>query len=1035
MAVRQASETSAAATRDGAECGARRAGRPRARGAARKGGNTEQDGSRASCQLRGSLETRREMECAAQASEKNTGPSRGRGRSRAAALPLGGELEAAGLSPADRRASASPAAPAHRGAETAGRAGGAKATTHRSQRSKKVRKTDVSLGLFFAAAGLQRERRKPTVDRGTGRSSGALEPSASLPEGDSAFSAAAFPELVSPFLWPPKLHSRSVNQETYAHEGAVRTANGEKRDECSIYHGERKEGGDGQGREPGKGDDGGSISQVLNAVKGSGEAATPRSATEGEYDDSKKRGAGVRGTHMNRGREKGTAAREEEDAARQRGSAASSAKKDKNFGPNTSNRGLAGVRQPPLGGRDTERSTAGRESPRARRVYTRQAADPEDEFRRNLLRLRHQFSSSRHAASQCMVPPGGAASDAAAREASGGGGRQGYPRGDAVQSRNGLGRENGAPALDPSRLKYRGRRVQVRERLTEIKEKMHLERKLRQELFSKGAHRAHGDGACGADGEAQSCERQAEAANRHAGKAEGAAEKDGGRHAHKATEAEMRQAAGTERTKEAEMARGAASGEEAAPDAAFGLDAAPDEGLRSEAGERRRDEGDSREDEREGKAGAGEVTEESERRISRGEGGRGASRSRDKGAGSMRREGATARRQGESVTLEESSEGLHAVSAGEDVQSHLDSEERLRERLRRNAEVRRYEFCKHWKALKKRERARLVSPFATAASASPASPSSSSPFISCASPSSPVAHTSVAAPSASASALSPPSALHVSSCHGGPVGGDSPEVKEGRRGAVQMSSGDGGAGETNASLRRRVDELESLRQRSREREGCGPGECEPAFIANYVDMVTGEDDWEAALSDFLGNLHRLQVRLLSKAPQKRATQRRYVLGLKAARVALAAKEALRDAEEKRKTEGEAQLVSESEEDETRRKKPKLIVVAANCEPTVSEGGLSDLIMTVLAAARARGVPVVFSASRNRIKRALCSSMRQSCVTVKNVEGLERQLKALLLLAQTKKDRWKELRGDLHAECSPEASRKREDDVRGGSQAD
>ncbi|KYF49649.1 hypothetical protein TGARI_248190B, partial [Toxoplasma gondii ARI] len=123
------------------------------------------------------------------------------------------------------------------------------------------------------------------------------------------------------------------------------------------------------------------------------------------------------------------------------------------------------------------------------------------------------------------------------------------------------------------------------------------------------------------------------------------------------------------------------------------------------------------------------------------------------------------------------------------------------------------------------------------------------------------------------------------------------------------------------------------------------------------------------------------VRLLTKAPQKQATQRRFVLGLKAALVALSARKRVQreaaksekeetDVEKKERDSESREREEESEDEEENMEKkrtPKLIVLAANCEPTVSEGGLSDLIQRVLAAARAKGVPVVFCASRNRMK--------------------------------------------------------------------
>ncbi|PHJ20986.1 ribosomal protein l7ae [Cystoisospora suis] len=236
---------------------------------------------------------------------------------------------------------------------------------------------------------------------------------------------------------------------------------------------------------------------------------------------------------------------------------------------------------------------------------------------------------------------------------------------------------------------------------------------------------------------------------------------------------------------------------------------------------------------------------------------------------------------------------------------------------------------------------------------------------------------------------------------------DIAEEEQGRGTSVYRGTAGASQGEDHALQTEEHEEtVESGNRRADAILGSSPKDEIGVFVGSYVDMVVGEDDWENALSDFLANVHRLQTRLLTKSPHKLATQRRYVLGFKAARQAL-----IRPSYTRQQVEASEETILGREDStdagEENRRKPKLIVIAANCEPSVSKGGLSDVIADVLRKAREWNVPYVFSVSRNKLKRALGTSMRQSCVTLQNVEGVEAQLRSLLDLAGRKREAWLE----------------------------
>ncbi|KYK68212.1 ribosomal protein L7Ae [Toxoplasma gondii TgCatPRC2] len=563
-------------------------------------------------------------------------------------------------------------------------------------------------------------------------------------------------------------------------------------------------------------------------------------------------------------------------------------------------------------------------------TYTPENRD--DTLRRDLRLLRHQFHSAQREFRTASAKDDGDESSRL-RETAGG---------EAVGEEGGE-RFDGDPRrlLDPRRLKYRGRRIQARGRRSDVKAKMLLERELRKEMFT-----------------GQEQLKLLEATSR--GRRNEEREDDDGSKEDEETREQGRTSEELGVEDEAEdVAYNACEGRQAL-EATANSESATDDIADTRREESRTPEENEAADARpKGEQPDKREAEEREKQNLR-KGDRLAEEAdRDEGGRDEEKE---ARREGP-----------------EGQQGKKDEEDRLREQLRRSEDVRRYELCKHYSSLKRREKERFLA-------------SVSSPFP------------------LSASSSSAPGGLQCLSASA-----------EAAKGATEDAGEDEKCRDAHTSQRTVST---------------------PQFVAHYVDMVTGEDDWESALSDFLVNLHRLQVRLLTKAPQKQATQRRFVLGLKAALVALSARKRVQreaaksekeetDVEKKERDSESREREEESEDEEENMEKkrtPKLIVLAANCEPTVSEGGLSDLIQRVLAAARAKGVPVVFCASRNRMKKAVGSTMRQSCVTVKNDAGVERQLKNLLLLAETKRRKWRELHAPANGEADAPSPRTEENET-------
>eukprot|EP00741_Cyanophora_paradoxa_P024044 tig00021721_g23219.t1 len=81
------------------------------------------------------------------------------------------------------------------------------------------------------------------------------------------------------------------------------------------------------------------------------------------------------------------------------------------------------------------------------------------------------------------------------------------------------------------------------------------------------------------------------------------------------------------------------------------------------------------------------------------------------------------------------------------------------------------------------------------------------------------------------------------------------------------------------------------------------------------------------------------------------------------------------------------------------------VVAPDIEPVAAPGGLDDILAAILAASRARAIPVVFALSRNRLGRALGKRMKMSVVGIYNPDGAHEQYREMLTLAEAAREEW------------------------------
>ncbi|CBZ55992.1 conserved hypothetical protein [Neospora caninum Liverpool] len=670
--------------------------------------------------------------------------------------------------------------------------------TKRGARSRQTNGgSTVSLGLYFAAAGLTPEKPSGKKSRNPRRRGLHDNPSISVSRAPRSLSPSAFPTL------------RPVDEADASREDSAVCLHAPSGTETER----RVRGGDVDRHE------GNASEQPADAARDNGAAGRGAEEAAGETGGASSRGKGTGAGGREAG---GVGAREgRHRLARKRAWNADAPRGGGGPRPAQTRLGSGFSGNQSGGSQELEKGWNGNSRTRAqgRRPsrgcpecpYTQETR--EEAFRRDLRLIRHQFYSAarREQAKACSVSHASEAEGASTF-------REEKEQGTRL-----------APALDPRRLKYRGRRIQGAERRSEVKAKMLVERQLRQELFGDpGSRTPVVDRDAALRRETENDDGKVEG-----GEAEGEAGTEGN---------ELRE---RERTNEAAR-RGVPGAAEAAMQAKpRGEEAETEDG---DEGERLQGNAAGSEGRRGSRASKSDAEKDCEA---------GAERQPERGETASPPE-ATARTERDSGGKREDGENRGPRGRNEDA-------ERLREQLRLSEDVRRYELCKQLTSLKKRASARLLSSVSPACWPLPAS-------------------------------SSPPS----------PDGYHSPAL--------------GSAFGTREECDNRKAPAAAQGPETRSH----PPAAGPRFVAHYVDMVTGEDDWESALSEFLVSLHRLQVRLLTKAPQKQATQRRFVLGLKAALVALRAKKGTARDED-------------PDEDPAERKKPKLIILAANCEPTVSAG--------------------------------------------------------------------------------------------------
>ncbi|OEH77979.1 hypothetical protein cyc_06565 [Cyclospora cayetanensis] len=83
--------------------------------------------------------------------------------------------------------------------------------------------------------------------------------------------------------------------------------------------------------------------------------------------------------------------------------------------------------------------------------------------------------------------------------------------------------------------------------------------------------------------------------------------------------------------------------------------------------------------------------------------------------------------------------------------------------------------------------------------------------------------------------------------------------------------------------------------------------------------------------------------------------------------------------------------------ESTRRKPLLVLLAANVERTITPGGITDQVDAIFSAATAARVPVGVVSSRGVLKKGVQLATRQSCVCILDAQGAEALLHTLLNL--------------------------------------
>mmetsp|Transcript_18098 Transcript_18098/g.41963 ORF Transcript_18098/g.41963 Transcript_18098/m.41963 type:complete len:518 (+) Transcript_18098:108-1661(+) len=145
-------------------------------------------------------------------------------------------------------------------------------------------------------------------------------------------------------------------------------------------------------------------------------------------------------------------------------------------------------------------------------------------------------------------------------------------------------------------------------------------------------------------------------------------------------------------------------------------------------------------------------------------------------------------------------------------------------------------------------------------------------------------------------------------------------------------------------------------------------------VRHYVHQVLSSE-LDEKVKGMLGQLAQYQERAREKDPLKFSKLKRLCYGMREAERAIG------------------------------RGKAKCLILAPNLEECSVEGGLDDVVETLIEECRENDVPVVFALSRNRIGKALGKSIRLSIVCVLSAEGAHQGLKEIIKLTEDLRRQW------------------------------
>ena len=162
----------------------------------------------------------------------------------------------------------------------------------------------------------------------------------------------------------------------------------------------------------------------------------------------------------------------------------------------------------------------------------------------------------------------------------------------------------------------------------------------------------------------------------------------------------------------------------------------------------------------------------------------------------------------------------------------------------------------------------------------------------------------------------------------------------------------------------------------------------------YADQVISKE-LNASVVECVGELKRFQDRAYFKDPVKAKMRRRLVFGLREVAKAVQLKRA------------------------------KAVVVAPNIERIESEGGLDDVVSSIIADAKQNGIPLVFALTRNKLGQIVGKRMRISAVAVLDHNGADDQFKAMLQAAAAGREAFRDKKEREEREAAERDAAERE----------